>query len=145
MVLEGTVTNVTNFRAFVDIGVHQDELVHISSLSDRFIDDPNKVVKARDIIKVKVIDVDMARKRIALPILLDEQPGEAAARRDMGERRQYNGTTASPTPSRGGGRQSGNAASGNSTMSDALATALGKRRLKNGGAVEIGPIIPMYR
>ncbi|CAK8740035.1 Protein YhgF [Sodalis praecaptivus] len=91
IVLEGTVTNVTNFGAFVDIGVHQDGLVHISSLSDRFIDDPHKVVKAGDIVKVKVMDIDMARKRIALTMRLDEQPGR---RRRAGIWVNAGGTTA---------------------------------------------------
>lgn len=81
MILEGAVTNVTNFGAFVDIGVHQDGLVHISSLADKFVDDPHKVVKAGDIVKVKVMEVDLQRKRIALTMRLDEQPGEAHSRR----------------------------------------------------------------
>ncbi|WP_312839069.1 Tex family protein, partial [Pantoea piersonii] len=80
MVLEGAVTNVTNFGAFVDIGVHQDGLVHISSLSDKFVEDPHQVVKAGDIVKVKVLDVDLPRKRIALTMRLDEQPGDSNAR-----------------------------------------------------------------
>ncbi|KGQ34232.1 transcription accessory protein [Gallibacterium genomosp. 2] len=73
MVLEGTVTNVTNFGAFVDIGVHQDGLVHISSLSDKFVEDPHNVVKTGDIVKVKVLEIDVDRKRIALTMRLDEQ------------------------------------------------------------------------
>ena len=72
MILEGTVTNVTNFGAFVDIGVHQDGLVHISSLSDKFVEDPHQVVKTGDIVKVKVLEVDVARRRIALTMRLDE-------------------------------------------------------------------------
>ncbi|OOF41553.1 RNA-binding transcriptional accessory protein [Rodentibacter mrazii] len=72
MILEGTITNVTNFGAFVDIGVHQDGLVHISSLSDKFVEDPHQVVKTGDIVKVKVLDVDIPRKRIALTMRLDE-------------------------------------------------------------------------
>ncbi|HAB25249.1 MAG TPA: RNA-binding transcriptional accessory protein, partial [Pantoea sp.] len=80
MVLEGAVTNVTNFGAFVDIGVHQDGLVHISSLSDKFVEDPHQVVKAGDIVKVKVLEVDLPRKRIALTMRLDEQPGDSSAR-----------------------------------------------------------------
>ena len=76
MVLEGTVTNVTNFGAFVDIGVHQDGLVHISALSHEFVKDPREVVKAGDIVKVKVMDVDIPRKRIALSMRMDDQPGE---------------------------------------------------------------------
>ncbi|MCQ4010710.1 S1 RNA-binding domain-containing protein, partial [Klebsiella pneumoniae] len=65
--------------AFVDIGVHQDGLVHISSLSDRFVEDPHTVVKAGDIVKVKVMEVDLPRKRIALTMRLDEQPGDSNA------------------------------------------------------------------
>ena len=74
MILEGTVTNVTNFGAFVDIGVHQDGLVHISSLSEKFVEDPHQVVKTGDVVKVKVLEVDVARKRIALTMRLDETP-----------------------------------------------------------------------
>ena len=76
MVLEGTVTNVTNFGAFVDIGVHQDGLVHISVLADRFVKDPRDVVKAGDIVKVKVMEVDETRKRIALSMRLNDKAGE---------------------------------------------------------------------
>ena len=72
MILEGTITNVTNFGAFVDIGVHQDGLVHISCLSDKFIDDPHEVVKAGQIVKVKVMEVDTQRKRIALTMRLQD-------------------------------------------------------------------------
>jgi len=81
MVLEGSVTNVTNFGAFVDIGVHQDGLVHISALSHSFIKDPREVVKAGDIVKVKVMEVDIPRKRIGLSMRMDDEPGaEAPAR-----------------------------------------------------------------
>ncbi len=73
MLLEGVITNVTNFGAFVDVGVHQDGLVHISSLTDKFVSDPHQVVKAGDIVKVKVLEVDINRKRIALTMRLDEQ------------------------------------------------------------------------
>ncbi|SEQ23741.1 Tex family protein [Basfia succiniciproducens] len=72
MILEGTITNVTNFGAFVDIGVHQDGLVHISSLSDKFVEDPHQVVKTGAVVKVKVLEVDVARRRIALTMRLDE-------------------------------------------------------------------------
>ncbi|HHQ4528359.1 TPA: Tex family protein [Aeromonas hydrophila] len=78
MVLEGVVTNVTNFGAFVDIGVHQDGLVHISSLTDRFVKDPREVVKAGDIVRVKVLEVDVPRKRISLTMRLDEKAGQPA-------------------------------------------------------------------
>jgi uncharacterized protein len=72
MILEGVVTNVTNFGAFVDIGVHQDGLVHISMMSTKFVKDPHEVVKAGDVVKVKVLEVDQQRKRIALTMRLDE-------------------------------------------------------------------------
>lgn len=78
MMLEGVVTNVTNFGAFVDIGVHQDGLVHISSLTDRFVKDPREVVKAGDIVRVKVLEVDVPRKRISLTMRLDEKAGQPA-------------------------------------------------------------------
>ena len=82
MILEGCVTNVTNFGAFVDIGVHQDGLVHISALSHQFVKDPREVVKAGDIVKVKVLDVDIQRKRIALSMRLDDKatPQDKASR-----------------------------------------------------------------
>lgn len=76
MILQGVITNVTNFGAFVDVGVHQDGLVHISMLSHQFIKDPHSVVKAGDIVTVKVMEVDAARKRIALSMRLDDVPGQ---------------------------------------------------------------------
>jgi uncharacterized protein len=72
MILEGVVTNVANFGAFVDIGVHQDGLVHISMMSTKFVKDPREVVKAGDVVKVKVLEVDQQRKRIALTMRLEE-------------------------------------------------------------------------
>ena len=81
MILEGVVTNVANFGAFVDIGVHQDGLVHISMLADRFVKDPNEVVKVGDIVKVKVLEVDIARKRIQLSMKLNDTPAPSAERR----------------------------------------------------------------
>lgn len=78
MILEGVITNVANFGAFVDIGVHQDGLVHISLLADRFVKDPNEVVKVGDIVKVKVIEVDLQRKRIQLSMRLGETAVAAA-------------------------------------------------------------------
>lgn len=72
MILEGVVTNVTNFGAFVDIGVHQDGLVHISAMSNQFVSDPRTVVKAGDLVKVKVLSIDLERKRIALSMRLDD-------------------------------------------------------------------------
>ncbi|MDG9923222.1 MULTISPECIES: Tex family protein [unclassified Pseudomonas] len=76
MILEGVVTNVTNFGAFVDIGVHQDGLVHISALSEKFVKDPYEVVKAGDIVKVKVMEVDIPRNRVGLTMRMSDTPGE---------------------------------------------------------------------
>ncbi|MBX9294991.1 Tex family protein [Chromobacterium vaccinii] len=90
MVLEGVVTNVANFGAFVDIGVHQDGLVHISALSNKFIDDPRKVVKAGDVVKVKVLEVDVARKRIALTMRLDDEIGSGNSRGSRNDSRSDN-------------------------------------------------------
>jgi uncharacterized protein len=87
MVLEGTVTNVTNFGAFVDIGVHQDGLVHISALADRFVKDPREVVKAGDIVRVKVMEVDAGRKRIGLSMRLTDKAGDRPSR--GGDRGRY--------------------------------------------------------
>ncbi len=125
MILEGAVTNVTNFGAFVDIGVHQDGLVHISSLSNSYVEDPHKVVKAGDIVKVKVLDVDIARKRIALTMRLDEQAGILIVLLAVPPLNRKN--TRRTPQSRGSSRQN-NASSGNSAMSDALAAAFGKKR-----------------
>ena len=75
MLLEGTVTNVAAFGAFVDIGVHQDGLVHVSQLADRFVKDPHEVAKVGDVVKVRVLEVDVPRKRISLSM-----------RRDAGDR-----------------------------------------------------------
>jgi uncharacterized protein len=80
MVLEGAVTNVAAFGAFVDIGVHQDGLVHVSAMARTFIKDPREVVKPGDIVRVKVLQVDKARKRIALTLRLDDEVGEKPRR-----------------------------------------------------------------
>lgn len=120
MVLEGVVTNVTNFGAFVDIGVHQDGLVHISSLADKFINDPRQVVKTGDIVKVKVLEIDLTRKRIALTMRLDEQPASSQTRRTNGhETAKITSKISKPTRSY--------PPAGNSAMSDALAAALHKK------------------
>ncbi|HEY5805294.1 MAG TPA: Tex family protein [Lysobacter sp.] len=105
MILEGVVSNVAAFGAFVDIGVHQDGLIHISALSDKYVKDPREVVKAGDIVKVKVLEVDVARKRIALTRRLDDS---APAQRGPREERD-----ARPNSNRGGrdgGRDGGRAA-----------------------------------
>ncbi|KAB5498147.1 RNA-binding transcriptional accessory protein [Serratia sp. RJAL6] len=127
MILEGSVTNVTNFGAFVDIGVHQDGLVHISSLADKFVEDPHTVVKAGDIVKVKVMEVDLQRKRIALSMRLDEQPGEGSPRRGGNAPAQARDNA---NRSAGGNKAKPRNATpaGNSAMGDALAAAFGKKR-----------------
>jgi protein Tex len=84
MILEGTITNVAAFGAFVDIGVHQDGLVHISAMSKSFIKDPREVVKSGDVVKVKVLEVEVARKRIALTLRLDDEPGGRSERPAQG-------------------------------------------------------------
>ncbi len=121
MLLEGVVTNVTNFGAFVDIGVHQDGLVHISMLSNRFIKDPHEVVKAGDVVKVKVLEVDLARKRIALTMRLDDSVPRQRAPGEVPPRRQSN---------RGGAPrvQRQPEPQGNGMMAEALRQALGKGR-----------------
>jgi len=89
MALEGIVTNVTAFGAFVDIGVHQDGLVHVSQLSDRFVRDPAEVVRAGDKIKVRVVEVDLVRKRIALTAKsgpIAAKPAGAAPSQQQGPR-----------------------------------------------------------
>jgi uncharacterized protein len=91
MMLEGTVTNVAAFGAFVDVGVHQDGLVHVSQLSDSFVKDPHKVVKAGDVVKVRVVEVDVARKRIGLSMKRDSSEAREGARE-----RQAQGTPQSP-------------------------------------------------
>ncbi|HHF4336278.1 Tex family protein [Haemophilus influenzae] len=114
MILEGTVTNVTNFGAFVDIGVHQDGLVHISSLSDKFVEDPHQVVKTGNIVKVKVLEVDVPRKRIALTMRLDESAVKNDGKSDR---------TLSARP-RGNTQREDRNSRGNNTMGNAFADAL---------------------
>ncbi|MAC33155.1 MAG: RNA-binding transcriptional accessory protein [Haliea sp.] len=125
MVLEGTVTNVTNFGAFVDIGVHQDGLVHISSLSDRFVKDPREVVKAGDIVKVKVMDVDLPRKRIALTMRLSDSAADYAEGRPGRERDATPRGKAGRQPSRKGGK---NEAGPSTALAAAFASAKSSRR-----------------
>ncbi len=117
MVLEGSVTNVTNFGAFVDIGVHQDGLVHISALSHTFVKDPREVVKAGDIVKVKVMDVDIPRKRIALTMRMDDQPGEKKEGKPMASNR-------SGANRKGGNRNTSSGGSGQKSPQGAMAGAL---------------------
>jgi protein Tex len=98
MVLEGTVTNVAAFGAFVDIGVHQDGLVHISAMSRTFIKDPREVVKSGDIVKVKVLEVDVDRKRIALTLRLDDEPGGGKEPRPQGKPRDNSRASMTSAP-----------------------------------------------
>jgi protein Tex len=109
MILEGTVTNVAAFGAFVDIGVHQDGLVHISAMSKTFIKDPREVVKSGDIVKVKVLEVEVARKRIALTLRLDDETGAKSERsaqgmpRDNSAKSMTSSAPRKPQESSGGG------------------------------------------
>ncbi|GAA5443916.1 protein YhgF [Microbulbifer sp. NBRC 101763] len=128
MVLEGTVTNVTNFGAFVDIGVHQDGLVHISALSEKFVKDPHEVVKAGDIVKVKVMEVDVARKRIGLSMRLSDEPGEQGSggvkKGDQRENRQaqrYN-------KQQGSRQQKGGQGNNRGSMGDLLMAAMKNKK-----------------
>ncbi|WP_137810685.1 MULTISPECIES: Tex family protein [unclassified Gordonia (in: high G+C Gram-positive bacteria)] len=110
MVLEGQVTNVAAFGAFVDVGVHQDGLVHVSAMAHRFVSDPHEVVKSGDIVKVKVMDVDIDRKRIGLSLRLDDEPGSdgkpSRAPRGQGREDSARGGGNQPrrNEQRGGGR-----------------------------------------
>ena len=142
MVLEGVVTNVAAFGAFVDVGVHQDGLVHVSALSRNFVKDPREVVKPGDIVRVRVTAVDVPRKRIGLTLRLDDEVGGPSGgggeRSDRGDRGDRGGDRG-PRPPRqdrrgsggGGGRGSGSggggaaapAPGGNSAMADALRRA----------------------
>ncbi|PXY26980.1 Tex family protein [Prauserella muralis] len=109
MRLEGVVTNVAAFGAFVDIGVHQDGLVHVSAMSHNFVKDPREVVKPGDVVKVKVLDVDVARKRISLTLRLDDEPG-ADQRGSGGQGGRGGGGQRRGKPQQGGkhgGKQSG--------------------------------------
>ncbi|HET7268339.1 MAG TPA: Tex family protein [Oleiagrimonas sp.] len=97
MVLEGRISNVAAFGAFVDIGVHQDGLVHVSAMAHKFVKDPREVVKAGDVVKVKVMDVDIARKRVGLSMRLDDEPGEAKPRAPRNESRRDRRPAARPS------------------------------------------------
>jgi protein Tex len=128
MVLEGTVTNVTNFGAFVDIGVHQDGLVHISVLADRFVKDPRDVVKAGDIVRVKVMEVDQQRKRIALSMRLNDK-AEAAPREQRQSGRPDKGKSQSTGRHAGGsGKSTAQAAAADKGPATALAAAFASAR-----------------
>ncbi len=127
MILEGVVTNVAAFGAFIDIGVHQDGLVHVSALADKFVKDPHEVVKAGQVVKVKVLEVDMKRRRIGLTMKLnDSAPSNTVARSQSGERVNNNGAKTSVKSS--SQRQQGSSAPMGNT---AFAEAFAKLKAKN--------------
>nr|WP_039779818.1 Tex family protein [Nocardia cerradoensis] len=103
MVLEGVVTNVAAFGAFVDVGVHQDGLVHVSAMSHSFVRDPREIVKSGDVVKVKVLEVDVARQRIGLSLRLDDEPG--AGKPEKGGAGQRGGQNRGGQPRGGQGNQ----------------------------------------
>ncbi len=121
MTLEGTVSNVAQFGAFVDLGVHQDGLIHVSQLANKFVNDAREVVKTGDIVKVRVLEVDLARKRISLTMKLDAKPVPAAER---GANNAYRAPTRGgrAPPTRGATPQPAGSA-----MADAFARLQGKR------------------
>jgi uncharacterized protein len=124
MILEGVVTNVAAFGAFVDIGVHQDGLVHVSALSNRFVKDPREVVKPGDVVRVKVLDVDIPRKRVSLTLRLDDETtaggGRAPEKRPNPPSRD--GRPGQPPRAKGG--RAGGGGGGTGTTDTALADAL---------------------
>ncbi len=134
MVLEGVVTNVAAFGAFVDVGVHQDGLVHVSAMSHTFVKDPREVVKSGDVVKVKVLEVDVARQRIGLSLRLDDEPGAPAKNERGGNRGQGGGRPGGDgkqrqngqgrqQQGRGQGNQRRNAPAPSGSMADALRRA----------------------
>ena len=124
MVLEGTVSNVAAFGAFVDLGVHQDGLIHVSQLSHKFITDAREVVKTGDIIKVKVLEVDVARKRISLSMKLDAAP----ARKDGPQDNRFEHAGRDQRPRTGGGYKPTAPAPAGSAMASAFAKLQGLKK-----------------
>ena len=121
MILEGTVTNVAAFGAFVDVGVHQDGLVHVSNMARGFVSDPHEVVRSGEVVKVKVLDVDVERNRIGLSLRLDDDASDAKPKRDggRGEGRGGGRKRGSQNKKRGGANRGG----GGGSMADALRRA----------------------
>ncbi|HJV28615.1 MAG TPA: Tex family protein [Aromatoleum sp.] len=126
MMLEGVVTNVTNFGAFVDIGVHQDGLVHISALADRFVKDPHSVVKAGQVVKVKVLEVDLPRQRIALTMRMSDEPASARP----AQAPQRHGGRGERRPSGGNPRRDERGGARSEPADGALAAALARAMRK---------------
>jgi uncharacterized protein len=151
MVLEGQVTNVAAFGAFVDIGVHQDGLVHVSAMSRTFVKDPRDVVKSGDIVKVKVVDVDEARKRIGLTLRLEDEAARPTPKPDRGGRPSRSDSRTNDRRGRPGGNRDlggnrdpgGNRGSGgggrDSAPGGALADALRRAGYAGGGSDPSGP------
>ncbi|MFD4031875.1 Tex family protein [Streptomyces sp. NPDC058637] len=132
MVLEGVVTNVAAFGAFVDIGVHQDGLVHVSAMSRTFVKDPRDVVKPGDIVRVKVMEVDIPRKRISLTLRLDDEASAAqSGGQGQGRRRERNGQGDGERPPRQ--RQGGQGQSGQGWRQEAQGGGQGQRQGHGGG------------
>jgi uncharacterized protein len=127
MVLEGTVSNVAQFGAFVDLGVHQDGLVHVSQLSNKFVNDAREVVKAGDIVKVKVLEVDLARKRISLTMKLDAAPAPRGERGDNNFRPAARNERIGGS---GGGGGGGSRGAGQPAAQNAMAAAFAKLQTK---------------
>ncbi len=144
MILEGVVSNVANFGAFVDIGVHQDGLVHISSMTNTYISDPREVVKTGDVVKVKVMEVDVKRKRISLSMRMDDSPSAAnntgkgipkpqskapAARNDAARNNHGRDNAGRNNPGRDSARQNNSKQNnGNAMMGNAFADAFAKAK-----------------
>ncbi|MGP9672439.1 Tex family protein [Pseudoalteromonas sp. AOP31-A2-14] len=126
MILEGVVSNVANFGAFVDVGVHQDGLVHISAITNKFISDPREVVKAGDIVKVKVIEVDAARKRISFTMRLDDDINTSNKSKPAAANNQSRSNNNQPRSAEKPKIDSGNAMMGNA-FADAFANAKTKK------------------
>ncbi|KTF18611.1 Tex family protein [Pseudoalteromonas sp. 10-33] len=125
MILEGVVSNVANFGAFVDVGVHQDGLVHISAITNKFISDPREVVKAGDIVKVKVVEVDASRKRISFTMRLNDEIDTSNKPAPVAQKQQPRTSNAQPKAAKPK-RDSGNAVMGNA-FADAFANAKVKK------------------
>ncbi|WP_244080624.1 Tex family protein [Corynebacterium striatum] len=123
MILEGTVTNVAAFGAFVDVGVHQDGLVHVSAMSNKFISDPHEVVRSGQVVKVKVMEVDVQRQRIGLSLRLDDEPGQPAQRQGGGKRGGNTGKGAKGGRGARGGRGNSGGRPAGGSMADALKKA----------------------
>lgn len=128
MILEGTVSNVAAFGAFVDVGVHQDGLVHVSAMSKSYVPDPRDVVRSGQVVRVKVLEVDVQRKRISLSLRLDDEPGGAPGEKPAGKG-QRGGRGGKPARAgkdsrqRGRRQRGGEANSSGGSMADALKRA----------------------